>query len=199
MLRFCFFITTIVFTHFVLAEKNSTPESKISLNKEIIGKSKKWTVISANPNENNVCYGILYVTERQGNQKIEEETPYIMVHYFSAHKMRFSAYLGYKLLEERPVHISIDSTQYKMKPLEFYAIAESALQEEEIVNHIKNAQTILIRGEGKNYSYSVDKYEIDGFNEVFKVMQENCSFNDDNSTFATIVPSKKHIKKLEGK
>lgn len=197
MLKLFFFIACIVFTHFVFAGKTEIKQP--SLTKESIGKSKQWTVIRANPNENNVCYGILYVTERKGNQKVEEETPYIMVHYFSANKMRFSVYLGYKLLQDRPVHISIDSTQYKIKPLEFYAIAESVSQEEEVIHHMKNAQTILIRGEGKDYSYSIDKYEIDGFPEVLKIMQENCSFNNDNSTFSTIVPTRKDIKKIEGK
>lgn len=191
------FLTPLLALIMLFLQSTYAAENKSLLNKNVIGNVKKWTILRATPHNNNVCYAILYVSERKGNQKSSDETPYIMVHYFSENKMRFSAYFGFKVNETRPIHLSMDSIQYKIKPLEFYAITQSLEQEDEIITHMKKAQTILLRAEGENYSYSIDRYDIDGFNEVFQMMQSNCSFHADNSSFKTIIPSKKDIKKVE--
>lgn len=197
MLKFFILLTVMFCFQNTQAQENKLENPTAPINKNIIANIKKWTVLRATPNNNNVCYAIMYVTERKGNQKITDETPYIMVHYFSENKMRFSAYFSFKVNDTRPVHLSIDSIQYKIKPLEFYAITQSAEQEGEIIEHMKKTQTVLIRSEGENYSYAIDKYEIDGFSEVFKFMQANCSFHSDNSSFKTIIPTKKDIKKVD--
>ena len=82
-----------------------------------------------------------------------------------------------------------------MNVINSYAMADSALQDEKIIEHLKTAQNILIRGEGKNYSYSIDHYSPNGFAEAFKIMQFNCSSNINNSSFETIIPQKKYLKK----
>jgi hypothetical protein len=198
MLRlFCYVLLLYTATLYGLHAKevSQKEETKQQLTKNIVGTAKKWTILRADPNSNNVCYAILYVDDRKGNQKIEEETPYIMVHYFSEGRMRFSSYSGYDLLQDRPVHMSIDSIQYKMNVINSYAMADSALQDEKIIEHLKTAQNVLIRGEGKNYSYSIDYYSPNGFAEAFKIMQFNCSSNINNSSFETIIPQKKYLKK----
>jgi hypothetical protein len=165
--------------------------------KNIVGTSQGWTVLKANPNDNTVCYAMLYTQDRRGNQITEAEKPYIMVHYFSESKVRFSTYFGYNLLESQPVHLSIDSTQYKISPMNEYAITQSAQQDDEIIGKMKMAETLLIRGEGVNYSYSVDTYNLQGFDKAFEIMQENCDSNANNSAFTQIVPEKKSIKPLK--
>lgn len=164
--------------------------------KEIVGTSKNWTIIKANPNGNSVCYAILYTQARNGNQTVQAEKPHIMVHYFTETKVRFSKYFGYKLLEGQPVHLSIDSNQYKISSLNEYAIASSSQQDDEIIKKLKGASTLLIRGEGANYSYSVDTYNIEGFDKAFEIMQKNCDLNSNNSAFKKITPEKSDIKKL---
>lgn len=165
--------------------------------KNIIGKSQDWTVLKANPNDNTVCYAILYTHEHRGNQQPQEEKPYIMVHYFSEHKVRFSTYFGYTLLQEQPVHLSIDSTQYKISSMNEYAIAQSSEQDDQIISKLKSAKTLLIRGEGMNHSYSVDTYNVQGFDKAFEIMQEKCESNSNNSAFKTVVPEKESLKKLK--
>ena len=94
MLRlFCYVLLFYTATLYRLHAKevSQKEETKQQLTKNIIGTAKKWTILRADPNSNNVCYAILYVDDRKGNQNIEEETPYIMVHYFSEGRMRFSS------------------------------------------------------------------------------------------------------------
>lgn len=165
--------------------------------KNIVGKSENWTVLKANPNGNDVCYAMLYTHNRRGNQKKQQEKPYIMVHYFSENKIRFSAYFGYNLIEGQPVNLSIDSTQYKISSVNEYAIAETATQDEEIISRLKTGNTLLIRGEGIDYSYSVDTYLLKGFAKAFKIMQKKCDSNANNSAFKTIVPERESLKKLQ--
>ena len=167
--------------------------------KNIVGTSDEWTVLKANPNDNTVCYAMLYTQDRRGNQAEQKDKPYIMVHYFSENKIRFSTYFGYKLLEKHPVHLSIDSNQYKISSLNEYAITQSSLQDEEIINQMKGGNNLLIRGEGVNYTYSVDTYNIQGFAKAFEIMQENCDSNANNSAFETITPSKNDIKPIKDK
>ncbi|MFT4967497.1 MAG: hypothetical protein ACI9CD_000504 [Candidatus Deianiraeaceae bacterium] len=176
---FKLFLALIFLQNFSFAEKPN-------LDKHIVGKAQKWTVLRANPNNKNICYAILYVNTRQGNQKVNAEKPYIMVHYFSRNKMRFSIYFGYNLIQKRPVHMSIDSTQYKLNPLKSYAIAKSITHENIIIDALKGSKKLLIRGEGKNYSYSVDQYITTGFEDALKIMVNKCSFNSNNSSFKKI-------------
>lgn len=193
MLRFFTIFSIFICSLSVAAEDLNTQST---LAKNIIGTSKGWTVLRANPNNKDVCYAIMYVENRQGNQKIEEERPYIMVHYFSKDRTRFSVYFGYQL-ETKSVPMSIDSIQYKLTPLDSYGITDSPAQDAEIINQMQMAQTVLVRGEGKNYSYSIDEYSVDGFTEAFGIMQAKCGFNNDNSSFDTMIPTKKNLKPFE--
>jgi len=177
-----------------LSDGNKKTDEK--LNKNIIGKTGKWTAIRANPNSNNVCYAILYANDRKGNQKLAQEKPYIMIHYFAEGRVRFSAYFGYSLLEYRDVHVSIDSMQYKLKPMNEYAITDSSEKDDAIVEALRGAKNLMIRGEGANYSYSIDFYDVSGTSEVFKILQTQCDSTTNNSSFKGIVPTKKDLKKL---
>ena len=164
--------------------------------KSVIGKSKKWTVLRANPKSNNVCYAILYVNKHKGNQKVEKEKPYIMVHYFSEGRTRFSIYFGYTLLKNKPIHLSIDSKQYKLSPLNEYAVSNTSLQDKQIIDQLKTSNNLLIRGEGKHYAYSIDLYDTVGFAKAFDIMQSHCNSSKEYSSFNTIVPSEQHLKKI---
>lgn len=177
-------------------EKLSQEKTEQKLEKNIIGKVDKWTALRANPNRNNVCYAILYADERKGNETLAKEKPYIMVHYFAEGRMRFSAYFGYSLLEYRDVHLSVDATQHKLKSMNEYAVTEVSDEDERIITSMKNASNLMIRGEGANYSYSIDFYDISGFAEIFKVLQSNCDSTTNNSSFKGVVPTKKNIKKV---
>lgn len=189
-MKYCFLMLCTVFCYTYSSFANT------EFSKNIIGKSQDWTILKANPNNNTVCYAMLYTRERRGNQQTQEEKPYIMVHYFSEHKVRFSTYFGYILLQNHPVHLSIDSTQYKISSIDEYAIAQSAEQDDQIVTKLKSSNTLLIRGEGINHSYSVDTYNIQGFDKAFAIMQKQCDSSANNSTFKTIVPEKDSLKKI---
>lgn len=190
---FLFFLTTNS-----LGSEQIQQDSK-KLQKNIIDKIEKWTIIKAKPNDTNVCYAILYSNPRVGNQKKTDEKPYLMVHYFSHKKMRFSLYFGYKIIEKQKINISIDSIPYKIQPLQEYGIAQDFKQEMQILEHIKTGKKLLARGEGKNFVYSVDEYDISGFLDVLKVMEKKCSFHSDESSFKTITPQKEHLLKFSKK
>ena len=169
--------------------------------KTIIGKVGKWTVLKANPNANIVCYAILYAEKSKSNTKknISDNSntkPYITLNYFSEGRTRFGAYVGYELLKNRSVNISIDSIQHKLSASGEYAITTNTNQDTEILQSLIDANKMMIRSEGENYSYSIDFYDISEFPQVLEILQSNCDSTTNNSSFGGIVPTKKDLMKL---
>ena len=182
-------------------KNNSSSFTENQFHKTIIGKVGKWTALKANPNSNIVCYAILYAEKSKSNAKknIGENSnkkPYITLHYFSEGRTRFSAYTGYELLEHRSVNVSIDSIQHKLSASGEYAITTNANQDAEILQSLIDSNKMMIRAEGKNYSYSIDFYDIAEFPQVLKILQSNCDSTTNNSSFKGIVPTRKDLKAL---
>lgn len=179
------------------AQDKTIEKPNNEIKKIIIGISEKWTVLHAQPNGNSVCYAILYSEKQVGNQKKRNEQPYIMVHYFSAEKMRFSSYFGYKLYSGSSVNLSINSTQYQLNSIGEYAITSSSEQDHSIISNLQNSQELLIRGEGEKLQYSVDFYQTQGFQKAMEIMENHCGTTYNNSSFMKIVPSLQDIKEIE--
>ena len=187
-------LTLVFLLFFGLFAKAEPPKE---LTKDIIGQNKYWTALKSYPNGKKTCYAISYPISSIGNQKKREELPYIMVHYFGIEKFRFSAYLGYDLTQNRAVNLSIDSTQHQIQASSQYAIAQNFNQDFKLLEGIKKGTKLLIRGEGKDFSYSVDEYSLIGFMEMFEIMQKHCNFNKNKSSFETVVPNKSHLKQID--
>jgi hypothetical protein len=180
-----------------LSKEAQKTEKNDIFKKKIIGKVGKWTAIHATPKSRNVCYAILYSDERKSNEgKKKQEKPYIMVHYFSENKIRFSAYFGYQLLPNYNVSLSIDSVHYKLQSLGEYAIAESFQEDYDIINAMQDSTKLIMHSRGYNYSYAIDIYDLSNFSEIFQILQSNCDSTTNNSSFKGIVPTKEDIKKL---
>lgn len=180
---------------------NSSSFTENEFQKTIIGKVGKWTALKANPNSNIVCYAILYAHKTKSNitKKSGEKTnkkPYITLNYFSEGRTRFGAYVGYELVEHRSVNVSIDSIQHKLSASGEYAITTNANQDAEILQSLIDSNKMMIRAEGKNYSYSIDFYDIAEFPQVLDILQSNCDSTTNNSSFKGIVPAKKDLKAL---
>ena len=165
--------------------------------KKIIGKIGKWTALRANPRTNIVCYAVLYAEKTTRNTRhTTKEKPYLALHYFSEGRIRFAYYIGYNLLSGSSVNISIDSMQHKMTPHGEYAIADSARQDDEMLKALSEAERVMVRGEGENYSYSIDFYNVEGFGEVANLLRTNCETSTNNSSFKGFIPTKKDLKRL---
>jgi hypothetical protein len=181
--------------------KDSKNFAEKHFQKTIIGKVGKWTAIKANPNSNIVCYAILYAESNTSNTKKplgnnSNSKPYIAIHYFSEGRTRFSAYAGYELLNSSSANVSIDSTQHKLSASGEYAITNNANQDAEILQNLIDSNKMMIRSEGKNYSYSIDFYDISEFAQVLAILQDNCDSTTNNSSFKGIVPTKKDLRVL---
>ena len=180
---------------------NSTNFAEKTFQKTIIGKVGKWTALKANPNSNIVCYAILYAEKSKSNIKRNSgensnKKPYITIHYFSEGRTRFGAYIGYELLANRSVNISIDFIQHKLSASGEYAITTNANQDAEILQNLIDSNQMMIRWEGENYSYSIDFYNIKEFPQVLTILQSNCDSTTNNSSFKGIVPTKKNLRML---
>ncbi len=177
-------------------ENDGDSEPKV-LEKKIIGKIGKWTALRANPRSNIVCYAVLYAERTTRNTRhATKEKPYLALHYFSEGRIRFAYYIGYNLLSGSSVNISIDSMQHKMTPHGQYAIADSAKKDDEMLKALSDAERVMVRGEGENYSYSIDFYNVEGFEEVVNLLRTNCESSTNNSSFKGLVPTKKDLKRL---
>ena len=182
-------------------KNNSSSFTENEFQKTIIGKVGKWTVLKANPNSNIVCYAILYAEKSKSNIKRNSgensnKKPYITIHYFSEGRTRFGAYIGYELLANRSVNISIDFIQHKLSASGEYAITTNANQDAEILQNLIDSNQMMIRWEGENYSYSIDFYNITEFPQVLTILQSNCDSTTNNSSFKGIVPTKKDLRPL---
>lgn len=158
-----------------LTKKTEEKEEKFT--KNILLNFKDWVVISANPKGNKMCYSVINAKKRIGNISLPESNElkaYFMVHYFSAYKQRVSVFFDYKLRKGSRVFLSIDGTQFELKPFESYAFADSGEVDAKIISLLLTANKILIRGEGEGNVYSVDEYEANGFTKAYTEMKEKC-------------------------
>lgn len=145
--------------------------------KSVLAHFKNWTVLTANPKDNKVCYSITYSKKRIGNiviDKAKSFKPYFMVHYFSPFKQRISIFFDYKLHQGSSVFISIDGKQFEFHPLENYAFALDAETDSGIISALLHSNKILVRGEGPENTYSVDEYSSIGFVKAYNEMKSAC-------------------------
>ncbi len=168
-----------------------------ALEKKIIGKVGKWTALRANPKEKIVCYAVLYAEKTTANTNHNtKERPYISIHYFSEGRVRFSAFTGHEILADSSVNISIDSKQYKLDSYGMFAISGSSKQDDELFTALSDAEKMLVRSDGENYSYSINFYDVQDFSAIFQLLQTHCDSNTNNSSFKGLVPTKKDLRRL---
>ncbi len=172
-------------------------EKAPTLEKKIIGKVGKWTALRANPKGKIVCYAVLYADKTTTNTTNNtKEKPYISIHYFSEGRIRFSAFVGHEILADSSVNVSIDSVQRTLNSYGMFAISSSSQQEDEFFTALSDAEKMLVRSEGENYSYAINFYDVRDFSAIFQILRANCDFNINNSSFKGLVPTKKDLKKL---
>ncbi len=145
--------------------------------KSILSSVKQWTALTANPKGKKMCYAVIYAKRRIGNLGLkdgEDLRAYLIVHYFSPYNQRISVFFDYKIKKGSRVFLSIDGKQFEIIPYENYAFAEDAETDATIISQIATAKRVLIRGEGDGNSYSVDEYEVAGFDSIYKEMKQKC-------------------------
>jgi hypothetical protein len=157
--------------------KKDVKQTKEPYTKTILSSNKNWTALFANPNGEKVCYGVVYSKKRIGNlnaKEGEELKAYFMIHYFSPYKQRVSVFFDYKIKKGSRVFISVDGEQFELSPYESYAFAEDAETDTKIIKAILTSKRLLIRGEGDENYYSVDEYDVSGFDKIHTEMKQKC-------------------------
>lgn len=142
--------------------------------KVLASKNNKWIIMKANPNSRNVCYGILYNSKRTGNFLKKTKQPHIMVHYVPKKSSRIAIYLGYNLLEGSEVNLSIDGAQFALGAYNDFAISDNFKTDSTIIEAMKNADRMLVRGSVGPSTYSIDTYIIKGFDDVYQDIKKAC-------------------------
>jgi hypothetical protein len=145
--------------------------------KSVVTSNQEWTMLTANPKGQKMCYSVIYAKRRIGNLVLKEGEQlkaYLMVHYFSPYKQRVSIFFNYTLKTGTKVFLSVDGKQFEISPFESYAFAEDAETDFKIINAIKTGKRLLVRGEGNDNTYSVDEYEILGFEKIYNEMKTTC-------------------------
>jgi hypothetical protein len=143
--------------------------------KKILGKFGNWAVLEANPNGKKICYAVLYSTNRIGNYEKEvKDKPYLMVHYAQNKQTRVAFFFGYDVLTKSLANLSIDGAQFALDTYKKSAFTTDYNTDLEIVNLLQTSQEVLIRAENSKSQYTVDKYQIQGFSEALKSLQEKC-------------------------
>ncbi len=156
----------------VVEEKKEEP-----FKKSILSSVKQWTALTANPKGQKMCYAVIYAKRRVSNiglKEGEQLKAYFMVHYFNPYRQRISIFFDYKIKKGSRIFLSIDGTQFEITPYESYAFAEDAETDATIINSLLKAKRVLVRGEGDENAYSVDEYEVSGFDSIYTQMKQQC-------------------------
>lgn len=158
--------------YFTDEDGNILELSKIPSLKAKIG---EWNILVGNVDGRKACYAVSKAFAKVGNHK-ENRNEYFMVIYFNKKNQKINISTGYNFKQGSMVAISIDGVQFIANTYGDISMPDRGDTDIDIVRHMLHGKKVLVKGDSRIGTYSVDAYSIDEFQEVYSKLVELCDF-----------------------
>jgi invasion protein IalB len=138
---------------------------------------KDWSVFTLRQRGEKICYIASAPVKKSGNYKKRGE-PYLIVTHRSAKVDEVSTSAGYPFKTDGKITVRIDNKDsfdmFTSTEVTDVAWARDTTQDAKIVEAMKDANNVTIRGNSQVDTYSEDRYSLAGFTQAYQRMKALC-------------------------
>jgi hypothetical protein len=134
-----------------------------------------WQVMTVNPGKRDMlCYAGASPIRSTGSMGKRETKAYLMATRRESGKIEISASAGYSFMPGSKAELAVDGKVHSLFYKDAIAWATSDAQDRDIINTMKTAEKIELRGVSKDGLTSVDYYPPEGFAAAIARIRELC-------------------------
>jgi uncharacterized protein YfiM (DUF2279 family) len=134
-----------------------------------------WQVMVASPGKSSMlCYAGAEPTSSKGTIEERSAAPYLMITRRTSGKIEVSMSSGYAYKHKSKAELAIDGKTYRMFFKDNVAWTRSDKEDKVIIEALKKAKHIEVRGMSDTGSTSVDTYSGDGFTAALARIRKLC-------------------------
>ncbi len=148
-----------------------------AFSQDFVGEFKYWGVFKTTQDGKQVCYATSVPYNKTGNYRKRGE-PYILVTLRDKNLAEVSVNSGFPYKENSEVEISIDRKHnfrfFTSAQTPQMAWAKDSSTDNQMVQRMKNGNTLTVKGTSKIGTYATDSYRLGGFTAAVNKMKEVC-------------------------
>ena len=141
---------------------------------ELLDTSGDWRVFAIQQDGKKICYLASSPAKSKGSFKKRGDA-YFLVTHKSAKQDEVSASSGFPYKEGTDVHVTINGNKkFRLFTQGDLSWARDSTQDNSIVQELKKAGTLMVRGTSKLGTYAEDTYSLKGFSKALEQMKAAC-------------------------